>query len=292
MQIYPLIKESTNRAMFDMLSFIGRARKDDVQAWDNLPNMFMSGRKVGKVPVNSTDIAPTDRVGDFNYDDTYYYFVVELSPGVAQWRTLPVTNFTGGGGGLGTVTSVSVVSANGLAGTVATPFTTPAITLSTSITGILRGNGTAISAATAGVDYANTGQKLSYFATTSSAELAGVISDETGTGLLVFATSPSINTPIIKVSTRVVTAAGAVAVTASDYYVGINKTVGAATTVNLPAGVTGMQFIIKDEKGDAATNNITITPTAGNIDNAVTFVMSTNNQSATVVYNGTQWTVN
>lgn len=50
----------------------------------------------------------------------------------------------------GTVTSVSVVSANGLAGTVATATTTPAITLSTSITGILQGNGTAISAATTG----------------------------------------------------------------------------------------------------------------------------------------------
>lgn len=55
--------------------------------------------------------------------------------------------------GTGTVTSVSVVSANGLAGTVATATTTPAITLSTTITGLLKGNGTAISAAVAGTDY-------------------------------------------------------------------------------------------------------------------------------------------
>jgi hypothetical protein len=53
----------------------------------------------------------------------------------------------------GTVTSVSVVSANGLNGTVATPTTTPAITLSTTITGILKGNGTAISSAVSGTDY-------------------------------------------------------------------------------------------------------------------------------------------
>lgn len=57
---------------------------------------------------------------------------------------------TNTGAGSGTVTSVSVVSANGLAGTVATATTTPAITLSTTITGILQGNGTAISAATTG----------------------------------------------------------------------------------------------------------------------------------------------
>jgi hypothetical protein len=55
--------------------------------------------------------------------------------------------------GSGTVTSVSVVSANGLAGTVATATTTPAITLSTIITGLLKGNGTAISAAVANTDY-------------------------------------------------------------------------------------------------------------------------------------------
>lgn len=58
---------------------------------------------------------------------------------------------TGGGGGSGgTVTSVSVVTTNGLAGTIANPTTTPAITLSTTVTGILQGNGTAISAATTG----------------------------------------------------------------------------------------------------------------------------------------------
>ena len=55
----------------------------------------------------------------------------------------------------GTVTTASVVSANGFAGTVATDTTTPAITITTTVTGILIGNGTsgAISAATAGTDY-------------------------------------------------------------------------------------------------------------------------------------------
>jgi hypothetical protein len=63
-------------------------------------------------------------------------------------------NVTASSIGLGTVSSVSVVSANGLAGTVATATTTPAITLSTTVTGLLKGNGTAISAATSGTDYA------------------------------------------------------------------------------------------------------------------------------------------
>lgn len=57
------------------------------------------------------------------------------------------------GTGSGTVTGVSVASANGFAGTVATSTTTPAITVSTSVTGLLKGNGTAVSAAVAGTDY-------------------------------------------------------------------------------------------------------------------------------------------
>ena len=69
---------------------------------------------------------------------------LEWSGTAFQWSSNP----------LGTVTSVSVVSANGLAGTVATATTTPAITLSTTVTGLLKGNGTAISAASSGTDYA------------------------------------------------------------------------------------------------------------------------------------------
>lgn len=56
----------------------------------------------------------------------------------------------GVGGGGGTVTSVSVVTADGFAGIVANPTTTPAITISTTVTGLLQGNGTSISTATTG----------------------------------------------------------------------------------------------------------------------------------------------
>jgi hypothetical protein len=71
----------------------------------------------------------------------------KFGDGTTAWNSLGYV------GGSGTVTNVSVVSANGLAGTVANATTTPAITLSTSVSGILKGNATAISAATAGTDY-------------------------------------------------------------------------------------------------------------------------------------------
>jgi len=66
--------------------------------------------------------------------------------------TLNIPNYAAGAGS-GTVTSASVVSANGFAGTVATPTTTPAITLTTSISGLLKGSGGALAAATSGTDY-------------------------------------------------------------------------------------------------------------------------------------------
>lgn len=96
----------------------------------------------------------------------------------------------------------------------------------------------------------------------------------------------------VNVTLRVVTAAGAATVTTSDYMVVINKTVGAATVVNLPAGPTvGDTYLIKDGKGDAAANNITLTPAAGTIDGAGTYVISQGYESITVVYNGTEWNI-
>jgi hypothetical protein len=71
--------------------------------------------------------------------------VLTATTGAAPTWAAPATS--------GTVTSVSVATANGFAGTVATATTTPAITLTTSVTGVLKGNGTAISAAVSNTDY-------------------------------------------------------------------------------------------------------------------------------------------
>jgi hypothetical protein len=105
------------------------------------------------------------------------------------------------GTGGGTVTGVSVVSANGLAGTVATSTTTPAITLSTTITGLLKGNGTAISAATAGTDYQ-----------------APITLTTTGSGAATFASNTlNIPTPPAAPVASVFGRTGAVVATSGDY---------------------------------------------------------------------------
>lgn len=95
---------------------------------------------------------------------------LEWSGSAFQWSANP----------LGTVTSVSVVSANGLAGTVATATTTPAITLSTTVTGVVKGNGTALSAAIAGTDYVAPGAITTSGLTMATARLLGRTTASTG----------------------------------------------------------------------------------------------------------------
>ncbi len=62
--------------------------------------------------------------------------------------------------------------------------------------------------------------------------------------------------------TRTVTAAGDVNVLANDRVILMNKTVGAATNINLPTANSrnGFPLTVKDFKGDASINNITFVP--------------------------------
>ena len=75
--------------------------------------------------------------------------------------------------GAGTVTSVAVATANGLAGTVANPTVSPVITLSTTVTGVVKGDGTTLSAATAGTDYVAPGAYTASGLTMATARLLG-----------------------------------------------------------------------------------------------------------------------
>ena len=159
--------------------------------------------------------------------------------------------------GSGTVTSASVVSANGFAGTVATSTTTPAITLTTSITGLLKGNGTAMSAATAGTDYIAPSGALgtpssgtltncsglpistgvnglgtnvaTWLGTPSSANLISVVADETGSGVLVFNTNAALTNPTVTSYIETVYALAGTAISPANGTIQ-TKTLGANTT--------------------------------------------------------------
>lgn len=68
-----------------ILTDIGRQRDQDIREFNNLTNRFMRGRKVSKIPTSSSDVDDSDRVGDFNFDASYFYILVDNS-GTNTWR--------------------------------------------------------------------------------------------------------------------------------------------------------------------------------------------------------------
>ena len=89
---------------------------------------------------------------------------------------------------------------------------------------------------------------------------------------------------------RVAVATPVTVVAATDEVVSVEVPGPVAVAVNLPAGVTGQVFYIKDGLGLAApATPITITPTAGTIDGAATATINAPYGALTLVYSGVEW---
>lgn len=120
------------------------------------------------------------------------------------------------GGGSGTVQTVAVATANGFAGTSDGNASAPTLTLTTTVTGILKGNGTAISAVTIGSGLSFDGTTLSATGGGSGITIgtttitsgtntrvlfnnSGVVGEYTisGTGNVAMTTSPTFTTPAL-----------------------------------------------------------------------------------------------
>jgi hypothetical protein len=185
----------------------------------------------------------------------------------------------------GTVTSVSVVSANGLAGTVANSTTTPAITLRTTITGILKGNGTAISAAVSGTDYApaTSGTSILY------GNGAGGFSNVTvGTGLTFAAGTLSTSGTVT--TNAPVTKTADFSVASTDTWLINNKT-GSTCTVTLPSpsANTGrvLYFINYQNQSLVSASSNVVSRAGGAAGTAILDNVAGN--WATIVSDGTNW---
>jgi hypothetical protein len=169
----------------------------------------------------------------------------------------------GAGTGSGTVTAVSVVSANGFAGS-SSGGATPALTLSTSITGVLKGDGTAISAATSGTDYS----------AGTSALATGILKSTTTTGALSIAVAadfPTLNqnttgSAATLTTGRTIAITGDLAYTSPSFDGSTNVTAaGTLATVNTNVGsftnasitVNGKGLVTAASSGAAPVTSVT-----------------------------------
>ena len=181
------------------------------------------------------------------------------------------------------VTAISVASANGLAGT-SSGGATPALTLSTTITGLLKGNGTAISAATSGTDYAPATSGTSILYGNGSGGFSNVT---VGSGL-----SFSAGTLSASSGTAPLTKTADFTVGAGETWF-INNKSGSTCTVTLPSPSTntGRELTFKNMQArtlvSASSNVVPIDSTTA----GTAILLAVVGNWATMVSDGTNWVI-
>lgn len=89
---YPRFDPSNPKELIDCVRYIQKNRKDDVNQFNNLKNVFISGRRSDKIPTSSTDVTNLDFVGDFNVTASFAYFLID-NAGTAVWRRVAVASW-------------------------------------------------------------------------------------------------------------------------------------------------------------------------------------------------------
>jgi hypothetical protein len=90
----------------------------------------------------------------------------------------------------------------------------------------------------------------------------------------------------------VITAGSSYTALATDLYFFVDKAIGSPTAINLwPTPGSYTELFIKDAKGDAGTNPITLSIAGSTIDGQPTFVLNQNFQGVTLRWNGSSYSV-
>jgi hypothetical protein len=175
-----------------------------------------------------------------------------------------IKTFTNTGLGSGTVTNLTGVAANGFTWSIATPTTTPALTLGVSTTGILKGTGTGLTAAVAGTDYA-----------LPNANTTGTAGNVTGT---VAVTNGGTGTTTL---TGLVKGNGTGAMTAA--VAGTDYALPNANTTGTAGNVTGIVAVANGGTGSATQNFVDLSTSQASIAGAKTFTTSISSTGATTI---------
>lgn len=89
---------------------------------------------------------------------------------------------------------------------------------------------------------------------------------------------------------RVIETGASYSATTRDHLIVVRKTGGSATSIVLPAAPSkGNEITVKDGRGDASTNNITVR--GGTIDGASSYVIAVNRGVVRLTFDGSEWVV-
>lgn len=89
---YPYWPAETIDDVKTQMRQIASVRKDDITVIQNLPNIFISGRKTGRIPTSSADVVNGDKVNDFNWDTGFLYILVD-NTGTGEWRRVALSSW-------------------------------------------------------------------------------------------------------------------------------------------------------------------------------------------------------
>lgn len=194
----------------------------------------------------------------------------------------PVISFSGSG--TGTVTSVTGVNTNGFSWTIATATTTPELTLATSVSGIIKGSGGALTAAVAGTDYVAPGAITGSSLTMATARLLGRTTASTGA------------VEEIAVDSSLVLSGGTLqrAALTGDATASAGSNALTLATVNSNVGTFGSatqvpQITVNGKGLITGVTNVTITPAASSITGGAALTR-TNDTNVTLTLGGSPTT--
>lgn len=91
--VYPVVSKIDLTELFNAYQEIVRLRQEeDLSDFDNLPQRFIGGRKITRIPSSSADVVSADLEGDINYDASFLYILLD-SAGTLVWRRVAISSF-------------------------------------------------------------------------------------------------------------------------------------------------------------------------------------------------------
>lgn len=227
----------------------------------------MAQTKIRQDQFNTPVLVSNGGTGQTTNDGALNTLLPDQTGNIGKFLTTDGSNTSWGSAGAGSVTSLSVSSLNGFAGSVSNPTTTPDITLSTTITGLLKGDGTSLLAASSS-DITST---LGYTPVNIAGDtMAGylILNADPATGLGA-ATKQYVDNVANGMNVHLACVAGTTADLAADYdngFSGVGATLTANPSVVLPlidtVALSPTQRVLVKNQADPTQNGIyTVTQT-------------------------------